>query len=401
MSTAVGTQVRESGGLLEARQTPGGRMRVHAITAGLGSSGYYSPEVLREAATNGLIAKGTPLFLDHASETERHDRPERSVRDIAAVFTEAASYDETHQALVGEIQVFAPYRDLLVEMAPHIGLSISGSATDVTEGEHEGRRVPVIEGLARIDSVDFVTRAGRGGRVVELLESARATKRAIAHGVSEATANDTREALQTVLRDAYGRDRAGDTPGTYVWVRDFDDSTVWFEVDSAGDDAGLYAQPYTQSDGGAVALTGERTEVRVVTTYVPVAGPGATNESQETSTMSTSNDRELAEARSQLATYQRRDQARTILAEALTGQGVRFSDLEVRGLLADLPTTTVGALDEAAFRTQVREAVATKQQSAGWGTVSGFGGSPDGEHELTEADIDAAVAKAFGRPVES
>ena len=219
--------LRETTPLGEATVSKSGRMKVHAITAGLGSSGYYSPDVLREAATNGLIAKGTPLFLDHASETERPDRPERSVRDIAAVFTEAATYDDTAQALGGEIQVFAPYRDLLTEMAPHIGLSISGSATDITEGEVDGRRVPVVEGLARIDSVDWVTRAGRGGKVVELLESVRANKRAISHGVSEATVNDTREALQTLLRDTYGGNQI------YVWVRDFDDTTVWFEVEAA------------------------------------------------------------------------------------------------------------------------------------------------------------------------
>jgi hypothetical protein len=176
MEPPMAVRVQETTPLAEASVTPSGRMLVHAITAGLGSSGYYSPDVLREAASAELIAKGTPLFLDHPSDSEAQDRPERSVRDIAAVFTRSATYDETNQALVGEIQVFAPYRDLLVEMAPHIGLSIRGSATDVTEGEVDGRRVPIIEGLRAIDSVDWVTKAGRGGKVVALLESARAMR---------------------------------------------------------------------------------------------------------------------------------------------------------------------------------------------------------------------------------
>jgi len=166
--------IEETAELTErANSARSGRWSVTAISAGVGSSGYYSPEVLEEASRAQLIKEGTPLFFDHPSETDRKARPERSVRDIAAVFTSPASYDPRSQALVGEVQVFGPYRELVNEMAPHIGLSISGSATDITEGEIDGKMVPVVEGLARIDSVDLVTRAGRGGQFVSLLESAR------------------------------------------------------------------------------------------------------------------------------------------------------------------------------------------------------------------------------------
>lgn len=249
--------------------TSTGRWQVQAISAGKGSSGYYSPEVLKEAAKKKLIAAGTPLFFDHASESERHDRPERSVRDIAAVFTGPATYDETTEALVGPVQIFGPYRELVDEMAPHIGLSISGSATDIKNG--------VIEGLAHIDSVDLVTKAGRGGQFQSLLESARAevsrqaTESNLITALAETTANDTRDALTNLLRDEYGAEK------TYVWVRDFDEdeSTVWFEVEAQGGDSGLYGQSYANNDG-AIALTGERTEVRVVTNYVPAQSGGST-----------------------------------------------------------------------------------------------------------------------------
>lgn len=401
--------------------TSTGRMRVHAITAGVGSSGYYSPEVLQEAATNELIRQGTPLFLDHASETDRHDRPERSVRDIAAVFTGPATYDATEQALVGEIQVFAPYRELLTEMAPHIGLSISGSATDVTEGEHDGRRVPVIEGLHSIDSVDFVTRAGRGGRVVDLLEAERTNRRAVGRGVAEATVNDTREALNTVLRDAYGSDSA------WVYVRDFDETTVWFDLEGEGDESGIYAQPYTQSDGGAVELTGERTEVRVVTTYVPATRPdGTTTEESEEDTMpnhsieeaerllgeangrvtTLESERDTAirerdEARRQLAATQRVGRAQVLITERAAEASITFDSLQVRGLLADLPVTESGDFDEAAFTTRVDEAAAEISARGGAGTVTGFGGTTTTSTgtQVTEADIDNAVGSAFGRQV--
>jgi hypothetical protein len=51
-------------------------------------------------------------------------------------------------------------------------VSILGDATDIYEGEAEGRRGRIIEGLAKVHSVDFVTRAGRGGQVLQVLESA-------------------------------------------------------------------------------------------------------------------------------------------------------------------------------------------------------------------------------------
>lgn len=410
--------LRETTPLGEAKINRSGRMRVHAITAGLGSSGYYSPDVLKEAASNGLIAKGTPLFLDHPSESDRMDRPERSVRDIAAVFTEAASYDAKEKALVGEIQVFAPYRDLLTEMAPYIGLSISGSATDIVEAEVDGNKVMAIESLAKIDSVDWVTRAGRGGKVVELLESARVNKRALSHGVAEATVNDTREALQTVLRDAYGGDN------TYVWVRDFDDSTVWFEVES-GDDSGLFAQTYT-GEGSSLALSGDRTEVRVVTKYVPVnpAGLTTTEASKEDTmgniqideaehrslveragrvdTLESERDTvitERDEARRELAEARRDDRARTLLSERAAAGNVTFTPLEERGILAGLPTNEDGTLDEAAFTTRVDEAATSVRESRGEGMVRGFGGGTTHGSDVSESDIDTAVAGAFGRTV--
>ena len=266
--TTTQTQVRERGRLLEATSTTTGgtTRRIQIITPGWGSSGYYSADVLERAAENRVIPAGTHMYFDHASDSERTDRPERSVRDIAAVLTEDATWDGT--GLFANADILGPHAELIEALAPYIGVSISGSATDISIGEAEGRTGPIIEDLAHVASVDFVTRAGRGGAV--LLESARPSlvnARAAAHGVDEATVNDIRTQLQSLLREAHGADR------TYVWVRDFDESTVWFEVESE-DESGIWAQAYTSS-GDVVALTGDRTEVRVVTTYVPVAGRAA------------------------------------------------------------------------------------------------------------------------------
>lgn len=399
-----------------------GRLKVQAISAGLGSSGYYSPDVLREAAKNELIKKGTPLFFDHATESEQRERPERSVRDIAAHFTGPAVYDEKAQALVGEIDVRSDCREMVTEMAPFIGLSISGSATDITEGDVDGRRVPIVEGLAAIDSVDLVTRAGRGGMF--LLESARPSKvnaRAIEHGVTEATVNDTREALQQLLRDAYGGEK------TWVWVRDFDESTVWFEVEN-GEDSGIFGQSYTQTDSGAVELQGDRGEVRVVTTYVSTTRSDSNNppteettevtmgtiqvdeaehrrvteEAGRVATLESERDTEKARADKAEGEIARRDrvgEAEKIISEKATAGEVSFNALESDGLLAKLPVTEAGELDKDAFGKTVDAAVEEKKtadakarEAAGEGRVRTFGkprsGNADG---ISEAEFNEAL----------
>jgi hypothetical protein len=172
--------------------TPAGRLRVQVITPGWGSSGYYSPHVLETAGRNGVFPAGTQMYLDHPSWTEAQDRPERSVRDIAAVLTEAASWDDGLQALVAEAQVVGPYRELLTDptLREAIGVSIRANAT-VEEGEAEGRSGVLVSELVEGVSVDFVTQAGRGGRILSVLESA--TRRQLAEFTPVNPAGSTHE----------------------------------------------------------------------------------------------------------------------------------------------------------------------------------------------------------------
>lgn len=418
-----------------------GRMLVQFISPGWGSSGYYSSEVLEQAVTDQVIPAGTHMYADHPTDAEDIERPVRSIKDLMAVTdgpsrlateADAAAWGAEPGAVVGEVQVVPQWRDLVETVKDSIGTSIRGSATDIVEGEAEGRRGGIIEGLvAPVLSVDFVTRAGRGGRVLSVLESAAANRRAIGHGISEATVNDTREALQTALRDAYG---AGER--TYVWVRDFDDSTVWFEVDSEGD-SGLWGQSYTQADSGAVTLTGDRSEVRIVTKYVPVnpAGQSITTEESEEDTMPNIEESELARLREDAGRVQaleaerdterqgreaaerQRDELRA--REAATGRArtrvteanADLAPATVERIVAEatrtVPLTDAGQLDETALdaavdsaRTAEESYLAGLAQASGAGTVSGFGGTPTpGDQEVSEADIDNVVAGAFGRTV--
>lgn len=83
-----------------------------------------------------------------------------------------------------------------------------------------------------------------------------------AHGM---TANELREALEGVLREAYGTD------DSYTWIRDYADDWVVFERNSS-DEYATYRQGYTATDG-VIALDGAAVEVAPHVTYTPKSSP--------------------------------------------------------------------------------------------------------------------------------
>jgi hypothetical protein len=252
----------ETSTLVEASGSKSGRLNVQIITPGWGSSGYYSDTVLEQAATDKVFPAGTRMFLDHPTATEDAERPGRSVKDLAAVLLEDAVWNGG--ALVAPVRTFGPYREAVAEMADAIGVSIRSTA-EVSEGEADGRRGLIVERLVEGKSVDFVTAAGRGGRILEVLESARAevATRAVTRGVAEATANETREMLAQALTEKYGGEKI------WIWVRDFDDDNVWYEHETS-DSCGTFQLAYSLGDTGPAELTGDPVEVRATTTYKPI-----------------------------------------------------------------------------------------------------------------------------------
>lgn len=401
--------------LAEATQSEtSGLLEVEFITPGWGSSGYYSRQVLEAAVP--LFAAGTQMYFDHASASERSDRPERSVRDIAAVIEESGFMDPATGGIRGKVRPLKAYTDLLTDetFAKNVGLSISGSATDITVGEAEGRTGPIIEGLAALDSVDFVTRAGRGGRVMAVLESAGV--------VSEATSHDRLDQVRDAIRSKYR------TPGFWAYTHDIDaDNRVcWFTIEPESGPSVTYQQEFTvDANDVDVTLVGDPTEVKRLVTYVPVnpAGRNPTQESKE-DTMPQIEESRLAaleeasgrvpalEERATTAEAQRdaaireRDaeravnRARTLIStnESRRTAGVEFTSLEERGLLAGLALTDEGVLDEAGFTTAVDAAVAEASAARGAGSVTGFGRTtPVETGAVTESDLDNAVGSAFGR----
>ena len=142
----------------------GGKYRIRIIVPGQGSSGIYTAENL--AASAPLFKAGTEMFIDHPTESEEWERPERSIRDYAGVFLEDATVGEDG-ALYTVCKVFSGVNELIKDKWEHIGVSINAWCDQPIA---ETGVVPVFAGVR---SVDFVTAPGAGGAVIDLLESNR------------------------------------------------------------------------------------------------------------------------------------------------------------------------------------------------------------------------------------
>jgi hypothetical protein len=143
---------------------------IKLISPGMGSSGFYPAETLKQAASDNVFGRGTQMFwVDNAQHGSGVEDPAR----LAAVLETNAEWQENGRdgaGLYAVANVFSDYEKLVMEKGKHIGLSIVGSG-DVTEGDlPDGKRGRVIKRISKGQSVDFVTKAGRDGKV--LLESA-------------------------------------------------------------------------------------------------------------------------------------------------------------------------------------------------------------------------------------
>ena len=174
-ATAVGEAIRgDRQPIAEAAVRGNGTVSLKLISPGWGSSGYYPAEVLERDGPK-IFTAGTKMYWDHPTATEAADRPERSLRDLAGELVTTARWEANGSdgpGLYGDSKVFSPFRESLDQLAPHIGVSIRATGTAV-QGEAEGRTGPIIDQLLSAMSVDFVTEAGRGGRILELFESLR------------------------------------------------------------------------------------------------------------------------------------------------------------------------------------------------------------------------------------
>lgn len=429
---------------VDAEAAKSGRLLIEIISEGIGSSGAYPRKVLENAVTERVWPQGTKVFIDHPTESETYARPARTVKDLVGRTTRDAYIDESGR-IVTEVKIFKPFRPLLTDadFIQSVGMSIRAAA-EVRPGEYEGKKTTVVTRLIPdvMNTIDVVTWAGRGGRVISLLESLRTPTDSDA---TEAAVSDQREALADALNAAYGGEKS------YVGIRDFDPEAgrVWFWYENPTG-SGTYQVDYEADESGSITLTGDPIEVRATTVYVPVAATtetidatGGTDpqraaeaaapqtpapagdpnpETQETTmgliqvdeadhgrltqeagrvpTLTDERDQAIRRAdaaEAALRGHRNTDAARGILAEAIAASTtpVTFSALEQRGILAALPTTDAGEIDAAAFRGAVEAEVNAKAKAGGAGRITGFGATEDtgGKTVPTWDDIDSIYGR--------
>lgn len=164
----------ESAALVPDGGDQGRFCEIQLIDAGWSKNGrYYPPETLAEAARGRVYPAGTAMFADHPTVSEASERPERSIKDLAARLVTDARYE--NGTLRAKAELFGPWRPIIKEMAEHIGVSIRAAGV-LEYGEAEGREGPIVTSLTEGISVDFVTSPARGGKILELIESARAAE---------------------------------------------------------------------------------------------------------------------------------------------------------------------------------------------------------------------------------
>lgn len=392
----------------EAAVRETGTAEVLLITPGLGTSGTYPAATLQQAAHDRVFPAGLHMFLDHPGATEESDRPERSVRDLAGTLTSDAEWRESPEpGLYATARVYPQWRGVLAEMADDIGLSIRGYGEQDSSG--------TVTRLTQALSVDFVTRAGRGGRILALVESAR-------RGLAEAR-------------------NAGEWLESRIHLRFTEMADQLF-----GDGHLTRDERIVLSAGIGQALTAFTTHVQAEAPHLydrdPYDLPAQTRPTQENAMPEISQEeydrlREAATERDTLRTENQqltaqvgslqearddllaRDLARTARDHATTALAsedapdlserarTRVADRVVSG---ELPTTESGALDETVLTARImeaaREEAAYLAEAMGAPPVAGGGAGNDPttrtgtptptDAVMSESDRERAYASAFG-----
>lgn len=159
--------------LRERAVSDDGVATIKVIAPGWGSSGYYSPDVLKRDGAK-VYPPGTKMFWNHPTEAEEAARPEGNLYDLAAETVSEARWQDGPDGpgLYADCKVFDAFRGPVNELAPHVGVSIRADGR-AHVGEAEGKRGPIVDELTEGISIDFVTSPGAGGKIVQLFESYR------------------------------------------------------------------------------------------------------------------------------------------------------------------------------------------------------------------------------------
>lgn len=365
-----------------------GTVGIKIIGPGWGSSGFYERGVL-ERDVPRVFGPGTHMYWNHPTMSEAMERPERDLRDLAAVVVSQPRWEEQGSqgpGMYAEAAVFAGYREAVDEIAEHIGVSIRGDG--ITEfGKADGRQGVIVKEIAKGHSVDFVTKPGAGGRITKIFESAPGGERLPAPSIQQFLTEAGRvlsAANEAKLRTALEQLNAV-----------LSQMVVADEPMMQQTEVSESAPMYMNIGGVPVPLavtTAATSGTGYVATYIPRESAAAEplNDIQESERM------ELQEAQEALAERERtiqeqratiaRLQEMSLIREAkdfITGKlaTANLPDVSKANLARDLsanPVITDGKLDEAAMIARIDEAVTARQAEIAaalgqTGIVSGMG----------------------------
>jgi hypothetical protein len=131
--------------------------------------GFLSARRVGAGRSGSCVRVVAAVYIDHPTVTEQQERPARSVRDLAGRLVQDVTYQD---GLYSTVEFFPHWAPIISAMKDDVGLSIRALA-EAEPGEFGGRRETVITKITEALSVDVVTKAGAGGKLIGLLESAR------------------------------------------------------------------------------------------------------------------------------------------------------------------------------------------------------------------------------------
>ncbi len=188
------TDIQEGSTITPIEGLTGRRWRARLIEGDrIGSTGFYPAETLLRDGPK-VFKKGIPIYLNHRPKGPNGETvTDGRVQDYVGELAEDAYYD--NDGLYAEIEVFEDAAPMIKARANHIGMSIRARGRSELQTIN-GKQVPVFKELVMARSVDFVSRAGAGGKLVELLESA--TDDSASAELNEGRENMTEEVLEAL-----------------------------------------------------------------------------------------------------------------------------------------------------------------------------------------------------------
>jgi hypothetical protein len=405
----------------EAVKGTGRRRKIQLIQAGWSKNGrYYPAEALAEAARNRIFPAGTPMYADHPTLTEKIERPERSIRDLAARLDSDARYE--NGALVSEATSFGTWNQVLNGpdgLAENVEVSVRCFG-EITEGTAEGREGMIVRKITEGRSVDFVTEGAAGGKVLELLEAAQKDEIYEAGSVGASIEARIHTAFTIMCDEMYACGRitrderiglstsVGDALGAFVSRVERDqpqlyERETWQDPDQdIGEAAADTGSDPDQTPADVLAGTETSEEPSQKGTEMTESQNGAAPTPGTTRALVAA---ELAEARRERDLAVARETARALIPRALVdayippSTAIRITE----SVMAQLPMKD-GHLDEAALYKEVARQVeqgeremAEALQAAGVGSPRDLGsGSPATQgYGVDSSEMDDRLGKAF------